>query len=94
VAADLVKGQHNGADHLARNPWGGQTDEAQVAAAKPQAALFPTEVDRLLGGTDHFGGNKVSLADLHLLPVLTYLQATPEGQAWRPDRTSEPGWDA
>jgi glutathione S-transferase len=23
----------------------------------------------------------VSLADLHLLPVLTYLQATPEGQA-------------
>ena len=60
---------------------GGQTDEAQVAAAKPQAALFLTEVNRLLGGTDYFGGERVSLADLHLLPVLTYLKATPEGQA-------------
>jgi glutathione S-transferase len=60
---------------------GGQTDEAQVEAAKPQAALFLAEVNRLLGGTDYFGGNNVSLADLHLLPVLTYLQATPEGQA-------------
>lgn len=60
---------------------GGQTDEAQVAAAKPQAALFLAEVSRLLGGTDYFGGTTVSLADLHLLPVLTYLQATPEGQA-------------
>jgi len=60
---------------------GGQTDEAQVAAAKPQAALFLSEVNRLLGGTDYFGGDKVSLADLHLLPVLTYLQATLEGQA-------------
>jgi glutathione S-transferase len=60
---------------------GGQTDEAQVAAAKPQAALFVAEANRLLGGTDYFGGSNVSLADLHLLPVLTYLQATPEGQA-------------
>jgi glutathione S-transferase len=60
---------------------GGQTDEAQVDAAKPQAALFLSEVNRLLGGTNYFGGNNVSLADLHLLPVLTYLQATPEGQA-------------
>ena len=60
---------------------GGQTDEAQVEAAKPNAALFLTEVNRLLGGTDYFGGNSVSLADLHLLPVLTYLQATPEGRA-------------
>lgn len=60
---------------------GGQTDEAQVAAAKPQAALFLTEVNRLLGGTDYFGGDKVSLADLLLLPVLNYLKATPEGQS-------------
>ena len=44
-------------------------------------ALLPDEVNRLLGGTDYFGGSNVSVADLHLLPVLTYLQATPEGQA-------------
>ena len=60
---------------------GGQTDEAQVAAAKPQAALFLKEIGRLLGGASYFGGAAVSLADLHVLPVLTYLRATPEGQA-------------
>jgi glutathione S-transferase len=60
---------------------GGKTDEAQIEAAKPTAVLFLAEVNRLLGGTDYFGGKAVSLADLHLLPVLTYLQATPEGQA-------------
>lgn len=60
---------------------GGQTDEAQVEAAKPQAALFLKEIGRLLSGANFFGGATVSLADLHLLPVLTYLRATPEGQA-------------
>ncbi len=60
---------------------GGQTDEAQVEAAKPQAALFLKELGRLLGGANYFGGASVSLADLHVLPVLTYLRATPEGQA-------------
>jgi len=60
---------------------GGQTDEAQVDAAKPQAALFVKELARLLGGASYFGGATVSLADLHVLPVLTYLRATPEGQA-------------
>jgi glutathione S-transferase len=60
---------------------GGQTDEAQVEAAKPQAALFLKEIGRLLGGANFFGGATLCLADLHLLPVLTYLSATPEGQA-------------
>jgi glutathione S-transferase len=59
---------------------GGQTDEAQVEAAKPQAALFLAEAERLLGASNYYGGDKVSLGDLHLLPVLTYLRATPEGQ--------------
>lgn len=60
---------------------GGQTDEAQVEAAKPQAALFLKEIGRLLGDASYFGGAAVSLADLLVLPVLTYLRATPEGQA-------------
>ena len=59
---------------------GGQTDEAQVEAAKPQATLFIAELERLLGAGSYFGGVSVSLADLHVLPVLTYLGATPEGQ--------------
>jgi glutathione S-transferase len=60
---------------------GGQTDEVQVEAAKPRAALFLKEIGRLLGEASYFGGATVSLADLHVLPVLTYLRATPEGQA-------------
>lgn len=60
---------------------GGQTDEAQVEAAKPQAALFLKELARLLDTAAFFGGAAVSLADLHVLPVLTYLAATPEGKA-------------
>ena len=60
---------------------GGKTDEAQVEAAKPRAALFLKEIGRLLGGASYFGGASASLADLHVLPVLTYLRAIPEGQA-------------
>ena len=60
---------------------GGETDETQVEAAKPQAALFLQEINRMLAGSSYFGGETVSLADLYVLPVLTYLQATPEGQA-------------
>lgn len=59
---------------------GGETDEAQVEAAKPQAELFLKEISRLLGADEFFGGNNLSLADLMVLPVLTYLQATPEGE--------------
>ena len=73
---------------------GGQTDEAQVKAAKPQAMLFLTETNRLLGGTPFFGGNNVSLADLHLLPVLTYLQATPEGRSLMSDSPGLGAWMA
>ena len=43
--------------------------------------MFLKEIGRLLGGASYFGGETVSLADLHLPPVLTYLQVTPEGQA-------------
>lgn len=60
---------------------GGQTDEGQITAAKPQAELFLKELDRLLGGAQYFGGANVSLADLHVFPVLAYLVATPEGEA-------------
>lgn len=60
---------------------GGQTDEAQIEEAKPKAALFLKEIERLLGGANYFGGATVSLADLHVLPVLAYLRATPEGLA-------------
>ncbi len=60
---------------------GGQTDEATVEAAKPKAKLFVDVIEKLLGQGPFFAGAQVSLADLHVLPVLTYLSAAPEGKA-------------
>jgi glutathione S-transferase len=60
---------------------GGETDLEKVESAKAPAALFVKELERLLGTSQFFGGANVSLADLHVLPVVTYLVATPEGKA-------------
>jgi glutathione S-transferase len=61
---------------------GGETDMEKVEAAKAPAALFVKELERLLGNSNQFyAGATVTLADLHVLPVLTYLVATPEGKA-------------
>jgi glutathione S-transferase len=59
---------------------GGETDMAKVEAAKEPAALFVRELERLLSGQTFFGGANISLADVHTLPVLVYLRATPEGK--------------
>jgi glutathione S-transferase len=60
---------------------GGKTDEAKVEASKEPAALFVQELSRLLGNGQYFASSSITLADLHVFPVLTYLAATPEGQA-------------
>ena len=59
---------------------GGETDMAKVEAAKEPAALFVKELERLLSGQTFFGGANLCLADVHTLPVLVYLRATPEGK--------------
>tara|TARA_R110002094_G_scaffold73923_6_gene81644 strand:+ start:109 stop:744 length:636 start_codon:yes stop_codon:yes gene_type:complete len=71
---------------------GGETDEAQIAAALPKAELFLDEIGRLMASDPYFGGANVSLADLYVLPVLTYLNATPEGQALINARPKITGW--
>lgn len=60
---------------------GGETDMEKVESAKEPAQLFCSELERLMGDADYFGGSQVSLADLHAIPVITYLAATPEGKA-------------
>jgi glutathione S-transferase len=60
---------------------GGETDFAKVEAAKAPSALFVKELERLLGTAEYFGGSTLSLADLHVFPVISYLVAAPEGQA-------------
>jgi glutathione S-transferase len=71
---------------------GGQTDMAQVEAAKEPAARFAKELERLLGSGQFFAGSNVSLADLHVLPVVTYLAATPEGKVILEGAPNLRGW--
>ena len=71
---------------------GGQTDLEKVEAAKQPAALFARELERELGQNPFFGGANVCLADLHVLPVLTYFAATPEGQSTLEGTPNLRGW--
>ena len=50
-----------------------------IAACLPQARLCLSELSRLLGASPWFGGAAISLADLHLAPVMAYVSGTPEG---------------
>ncbi len=58
---------------------GGKADEATIKESLPEISLCLGEYERLLGDTEWFGGNALSLADIHLAPVIAYLAATPEG---------------
>jgi glutathione S-transferase len=71
---------------------GGQTDMAKVEDAKEPAKLFVSEIERLLGSAQFFGGANVCLADLHVLPVVTYLAATPEGKSILEGAPNLRGW--
>jgi glutathione S-transferase len=71
---------------------GGQTDMEKVESSKEPATLFVNELERLLGSAQFFGGANVCLADLHVLPVVTYLVATPEGKAILEGAPNLRGW--
>lgn len=60
---------------------GGEADEAAIEAALPQARTAVEALESLLGDSAYFAGDQVSLADLHVLPVIDYFSQTPEGQA-------------
>jgi glutathione S-transferase len=57
---------------------GGTPDEAVVKEAMPQIRLCLAEFERILGDAPWFGGDAVSLGDLHLAPVFAYMTSTPE----------------
>ena len=63
---------------------GGTTDETVIAAALPTAVLSLQALQDLLGDQPFMAGAELSLADLHLAPVMAYFTATPEGQAQMP----------
>ena len=58
---------------------GGAADEAVVAAALPTAELSLDALEALIDGHTWLAGDALSLADLHLAPVMAYFAGTPEG---------------
>lgn len=57
---------------------GMRPDEAAIAQAMPKAHAVFGELSRLLGGNSHFGGDRVTLADLMVAPQLDFFAQTPE----------------
>lgn len=58
---------------------GGTPDEAKIAAALPKAGTCLAALSDL-AGTPYLLGEQLTLADLHLVPVIAYLRLVPEGQ--------------
>src|SRR5260370_846147 len=56
-------------------------DEAAVAAALPRARLCLAEFARLQGDQPYLAGDRISLADLMVIPLLYYFRGQPEGGA-------------
>jgi glutathione S-transferase len=56
-------------------------DEAAIAAALPRARLCLAEIARLMGDQQFLAGERISLADLMVIPLLYYFRSVPEGEA-------------
>ena len=59
--------------------FGLPVDEAAVAAALPRARLCLSEIARLMGEQQFLAGERISLADLMVVPLLYYFSKVPEG---------------
>ena len=56
-------------------------DEAAVQAALPRARLCLKEIARLMGSEPFLAGERLSLADLMVIPLFYYFSRLPEGAA-------------
>ncbi len=72
---------------------GGTPDDGAVKEALPQIRLCLAEFERILGDAPWFGGEAVSLGDLHLAPIFAYMTMTPESaQLLRPQARLAAWW--
>ena len=67
-------------------------DEQAVAKALPQTRLCLSEFARLMGGQPFMAGERISLADLLVAPLLYYLARVPEGEAPLAEQPSLRAW--
>ena len=60
---------------------GGAPDQAAIDAALPETERVLAAIEGLMGGEDFLCGSALSLADLHLVPILDYFVRTEDGRA-------------
>lgn len=71
---------------------GAEPDEAVISEAAPKARTAAEALDRLIGDQDYVAGSNLSLADLHLAPVIDYFSQTPEGAVIMADTPNLSRW--
>jgi glutathione S-transferase len=59
---------------------GGTPDESMIEGAQGDSERAISVLNGRVTGQDYFGGDSVSLADCHVLPVIHYIGQIPEGQ--------------
>jgi glutathione S-transferase len=59
---------------------GNAVDEAAITAAMPRAETVLKALEQLIDGNPYLAGERLSLADLLLIPIYDYVAQTPEGQ--------------
>ena len=56
-------------------------DEDAIAAALPRARVCVSEISRLMGDEPYLAGDRISLADLMVIPLFYFFGRLPEGEA-------------
>jgi glutathione S-transferase len=59
---------------------GKAADEAAIAAALPQAETCVAALEQLIDGDRYLAGDRLTLADLLLIPIFDYVAQIPEGE--------------
>jgi glutathione S-transferase len=71
---------------------GGTPDEARIQAALPAIQTTLDELERIMDGHPWLVGYDLTLADLHLAPMMAYFSATPEGERLLPSYPGLQRW--
>jgi glutathione S-transferase len=79
-------------NRLIRPMLGEKPNEATIKEALPSAELCLKEFERLMGSGKYLAGDKLTLADLFVIPVFHYLALTPEGQELLKPRAKIRAW--
>src|SRR5262249_35735584 len=58
---------------------GRATDQAKLAAALPKSATCLAALADIMGAAPYLAGAELTLADLHLAPMLDYFRQAPDG---------------